>query len=188
MKKKEGIIRTSIIIGGITLFLIVLIILFLPKERRDLVSIVSISGALFSFAGVVIAIIQISRIESTTEVASRAATESRHDLQKVLSITEFAEIVSIVRKVKSFVRDDKYELAVERISDIKDFLDKVEFLGTQVIDANNLSRFKNKLDMNMDSLEKQYNKKGVLDKEGFMKDMEGLISLLNRVDNQMKQS
>lgn len=181
-------IKTIVIAGGIALVLIVLAVMLLPDEDRTLVNIVGISGAISSFAGVVIALIQIARIESSSDAASRAAIESKQDLKKVLAITEFTEVVSIIRKVKGFVRDDKYELAVERICDIKDFLDKVDFLGTREIDKNALTRFKNKLDMNMDSLEKQCNKKGSLDKEGFMQDMEGLISLLNRADNQLIQS
>lgn len=185
---KKSIIIPILIAAGIAVIIIALIIRFLPKYERDLVNIVGISGAIFSLSGVVIALIQLSRIENSSSAASRAALESRRDLQKVLSITELTEIVSIIRKVKGFVRDDRYELAVERISDIKDFLDKVEFIGVQDVDGNTLSRFKTKLDLNMDSLEKQYNNRGALDKEGFMKDMEGLISLLNRIDNQVLQS
>ena len=107
-------------------------------------------------------------------------------MKKVLSITEFAQIVSIIRKIKLFVRDGKYELAIERISDVKDFLDRLDFIGIPQAGEGKVARFKNKLDVNMNDLERMRIRPGYLDRESFMKDMEDLVTLLNQMDNQIK--
>lgn len=186
MKGKNDIVRSCLIAGGISSLVVVLLVLFIPSGQRTLVNIVGISGAVFSLAGVLIAVIQIAKIRSISDAASSAATEARNDLQKLLSITEFAQVVSIIRKVESFVRDDKYDMAIERIIDIKDFLDKVVFLKIPNVDGNAISRCKNKLDMNMYDLEQKHIRSSSLNKEAFIRDMEELISLLIRTDNQIK--
>lgn len=180
--------KSCLIAGTISCIVIAALFLLLPNEDRNTVNLVSIAGAVFSLAGVVIAVIQIAKVRNSSEAASAAAMEAKHDLQRVLSITEFAQIVAIIRKVKGFVRDDKFDLAIERISDIKDFLDRIHFLNSMNVESSSFSRFKNKLDMNMSDLERQLARSVSLDKETFMKDMEELISLLIQVDNTIKNS
>lgn len=140
--KQRSIIVTCLKAGGISIIIIVLLIVIIPKSDRSLVNILGILGTVFSFAGVIIAIIQIRKVHAVSEAAENAANEAKYDLKKVLTITEFAQVVALIRKVKQFVRDEKYELAIERISDIKDFLDKVEFLCSPQVDSSTLRRFK----------------------------------------------
>lgn len=186
MNSSSEIIKPCLIAGIITAFIVCILIFCIPLEQRTLVNIVSISGAFFSLAGVIIALIQLARIHKASDAASSAASEAKADLQKLLSITEFAQVVSIIRKVESFVRYDKYELAIERIIDIKDFLDRIAFLKVPNVDGNAISRCKNKLDLNMSELEQKRVKPTSLNKESFIKDMEELISLLIKADNNIK--
>ena len=140
--KQRSIIVTCLKAGGISIIIIVLLIVIIPKSDRSLVNILGILGSVFSLAGLMIAIIQIRKVHAVSEAAENAANEAKYDLKKVLTITEFAQVVALIRKVKQFVRDEKYELAIERISDIKDFLDKVEFLCSPQVDSSTLRRFK----------------------------------------------
>ena len=186
--KERSIIETCLKAVGISIIIIVLLIVIMPKNDRNLVNILGVLGTVFSIAGVIIAIIQIRKVQAVSEAAEKAANEAKYDLKKVLTITEFAQVVALIRKVQQFVRDDKYELAIERISDIKDFLDRVEFLCSPQVDSSTLHRFKIKLDVNMNEIEHVLDKTSSIDKGTFMNDMEGLISMLNKMDNHIKNS
>lgn len=105
---------------------------------------------------------------------------------RVLVISDIAKIVTTIRIIEEYINSEKYELAKLRLCDVKDFMMRVEFIGKIELDIEEFGRLKKRVEIDLNSIDKQISNKAKLDKIIFCQDMEEIASMLSRIENQLK--
>ena len=63
---------------------------------------------------------------------------------------------------------------------------RVEFIGKIELDIEEFGRLKKRVEIDLNSIDKQISNKAKLDKIIFCQDMEEIASMLSRIENQLK--
>ncbi len=114
--------KVSIIIILIGILITAILIVNLDTYEQSFINIVSIIGSVASVFGLIVAIIQIASIKKISEITSQAVQETKAKLVDKLSIADISKAEKLAREIQMFLRDEKYESAYLRLTDLKSSL------------------------------------------------------------------
>lgn len=185
MKKHIKIILGLIFIALLSLT-IWLYIKYTPDCQKNIFNFSTLIGGYISAYGLLVAILQIFSLQNLTKNTQIAVAETREKVEQILSISDFAKIVTTLRIIEEYINSEKYELAKLRLCDVKDFMMRIEFIGRIEFDKDEFGRLKKRVEIGLSNLDKQMSSKGKLDKIIFCQDMEEIATMLSRLENQLK--
>ena len=118
-------------------------------------------------------------LQNITKSTQSAVAQTREKVEQILSISDIAKIVTTIRIIEEYINSEKYELAKLRLCDVKDFMMRVEFIGKIELDIEEFGRLKKRVEIDLNSIDKQMSNKAKLDKIIFCQDMEEIASMLS---------
>lgn len=183
-------ILTKILLAVIFLALLVVIIWlyykYTSQEQQTIFNLATLLGFYVSIYGLVVTLWQIIALQNITKSTQSAVAQTREKIEQILSISDIAKIVTTIRLIEEYINSEKYELAKLRLCDVKDFMMRVEFIGKIELDIEEFGRLKKRVEIDLNSIDKQLSNKARLDKIIFCQDMEEIASMLSRIENQLK--
>lgn len=181
---------TKIVLGVIFFILLALICglyyRYVPLEQLTIFNLATLLGFYVSIYGLAVALWQIIALQNITISTQLAVKQTREKVEQILSISDLSKIVTIIRIIEEYINSDKFELAKLRLCDVKDFMMRVEFIGKIEFDVEEFGRLKKRVEIDLNSIDKQLSNKAKLDKIIFCQDMEEIASMLSRIENQLK--
>ena len=129
---------------------------YTSQEQQTIFNLATLLGFYVSIYGLAVALWQIMALQNITKSTQSAVAQTREKVEQILSISDMAKIVTTIRIIGEYINSEKYELAKKRVE----------------IDLN--------------SIDKQMSNKAKLDKIIFCQDMEEIASMLSRIENQLK--
>lgn len=181
---------TKILLGVIFFILLALICglyyQYIPQEQLTIFNLATLLGFYVSIYGLAVALWQIIALQNITISTQFAVKQTREKVEQILSISDIAKIVTTIRIIEEYINSEKYELAKLRLCDVKDFMMRVEFIGKIELDIEEFGRLKKRVEIDLNSIDKQISNKAKLDKIIFCQDMEEIASMLSRIENQLK--
>jgi hypothetical protein len=117
-KNSDSLTIWFIIIG----LVLTAIILFIEKDNRTLLNVLSISGTMASFFGLAIAFIQIIALKDISEVTQLTINNTKDKLKLGISITDVTEGIKLISEIENYLGNLKFEIARLRLTDLKEKL------------------------------------------------------------------
>ena len=161
---------------------------YIPQEQLTIFNLATLLGFYVSIYGLAVALWQIIALQNITISTQFAVKQTREKVEQILSISDLAKIVTIIRIIEEYINSEKYELAKLRLCDVKDFMMRVEFIGKIEFDKDDFGRLKKRVEIGLNNIDKQMSNRGRLDKIVFCQDMEEIASMLSRLENQLKSN
>ncbi len=87
---------------------------------------------------------------------------------------------------KENINNGKYELAMLRLCEVKDFMMRIKYVSNITYNEEELSRLINMTILHLNNLNKQINKIKDIDKIVFCRDLENIASVLINLEYQLK--
>lgn len=159
---------------------------YTSQEQQTIFNLATLLGFYVSIYGLAVALWQIMALQNITKSTQSAVAQTREKVEQILSISDIAKIVTSIRIIEEYINSEKYELAKLRLCDVKDFMMRVEFIGKIELDIEEFGRLKKRVEIDLNSIDKQISNKAKLDKIIFCQDMEEIASMLSRIENQLK--
>lgn len=137
-----------------------------PEAQKSLIDLAGLLGSYITLCGFAITLWQISVLKSASEATEAAIVDARNDIKRVSTVSEISKYLTIIRQIKEYVKEDKYDIAQLRLYELKDFLfameqeqglrvDKESIKAIRKNAQNQLTAVDNKLVNNMD-IKKDY--------------------------------
>jgi hypothetical protein len=175
--------------GSIAVAIFFILFFLLNPNERTLLNILAIVGFLLSALAIVIAYFQILSIK---QIALNTQDEIRENIRltnNILMISDLSSKVKIVDEIQGYLRDDKIDLCILRMKDLKVILNtiknlnyysaltnKKEFNAVFGIFNNDLAAFQSYM----------VNNKKKVNKEVILGNLEGLSTVLQSVEIKLK--
>jgi len=181
-------------IGAIIIFivgtLIMGIVFFsLPNEDQTVINVFTLFGTFFSLFGLAMAYIQIHSINKTSKLTKLAVEKSLLRINQVLSVSELSKANKIIQEIQSYLTNNKHELALLRMKDLKSILIQIKYNDDLTEYTNNSVYNQNITDMGSDinNLHDSIigNKKGV-NFSRLNQNLESLATILAEFENKLK--
>ena len=112
-------------VGGT--FIIVLIFINLESSQKTVANAFTLFGTYLSLYGILIAYLQIQSIKETSEKTKRAVEESSNRINQILSVSDLSKSNKVIQEIQYFLQNDKVELALLRMKDLKAILIQIKF-------------------------------------------------------------
>jgi len=109
----------TLIVGG-TFYLI-------PDKDQTVVNGFTLFGTFLSLFGLLFAYLQIQNIKTTSQQTKLAIENSMLRINQVLSISELSKAIKIIQEIQSFIIQEKHEIALMRMKDLKFILIQVKY-------------------------------------------------------------
>lgn len=151
---------------------------YTSQEQQTIFNLATLLGFYVSIYGLAVALWQIMALQNITKSTQSAVAQTREKVEQILSISDIAKIVTTIRIIEEYINSEKYELAKLRL--------RVEFIGKIELDIEEFGRLKKRVEIDLNSIDKQMSNKAKLDKIIFCQDMEEIASMLSRIENQLK--
>lgn len=165
-------------------------IYFLPSKERNYINYLSILGLILGILGLVISYLQILSIKEITLTIKKEVTESLNRNKSVLLISDISKKVSIITEIQSFIRNNKIEMCVLRMKDLKLLLSDLNTYK-QFSTLVNKKEFNNSyadFHIDLENFHKSLiNDKNKIDKEKINSNLEKLSTLLLDVEFKLKR-
>ena len=160
----------------------------LPERERSFINYLGIIGFVMSILGLLIAYIQIMSLKEMTKTIQQEVQLNLQRQKSVHLISDISGKVVIIGEIQSFIRQDKMELCILRMNDLKRLLidlkhnneftkvarkDFNEAIENHNIDLTNMNRF-------------LLNNKNKLNREDISKNLEVLSEILIGVETKLK--
>lgn len=137
-----------------------------PDDKKNFIDMAGLFSAYITVCGFSLTLWQISALKSTSEATENAIAETRNDIKRVSTVSDISKYLTIIRQIKEYVKEDKYDIAQLRLYELKDFLlamEQEKGLKVNLDDVrairknaqNQLTAVDNKLVNNMD-IKKDY--------------------------------
>ncbi|MGF7039113.1 hypothetical protein [Mucilaginibacter lappiensis] len=171
------------------IFICILLYLFLPKNDKTFINTLGIIGCILSLVGLVLAYIQILSIKQIAEDTKMKITENITLNNNILMLSDLARKAEIVGEIQGYLRDDKIEMCILRMRDLKVILNTIknqERYRSLVAKKEFRTIFEN---FNLDLTNFQTHKftaKGKIDKAIISTHLEDLSTLFLSVEVQLK--
>lgn len=88
---------------------------------------IGLLGTVVSFAGVVLALVQIQQtnkqivtVSATAEATQKAVVENRNEIKRFLSFSDMGHLIEIIKNTQNYIRKNDYGTAVLLMQEIKD--------------------------------------------------------------------
>jgi hypothetical protein len=104
-------------------------ILFYLLEDKDKTTVngFTLFGTYFSLYGLAIAYLQIQSINQTSRQTKIAVEKSLLRITQVLSVSDLSRANKTIQEIQSFIIQEKYEIALMRMKDLKGILIQVKY-------------------------------------------------------------
>ena len=112
------------IAGTVTIFII---FLRLDTTQKTVANAFTLFGTYFSLYGLFIAYLQIKNIKETSEETKIAVETSAMRVNQIISVSELSKSNKTIQEIQMFLQNDKHELALIRMKDLKSILIQVKF-------------------------------------------------------------
>lgn len=83
-------------------------------------------GFIITFAGFVIALMQIHKIKKTTDIINNEVVATQSKIQKVLAISDLSKSRESINTIYSYLQNGNYELAHSKIIEINDIIIEIK--------------------------------------------------------------
>lgn len=105
----------------IGLMIITVLFIFFEEEKK-VINYITYFGTYLSIFGLLITISQVVTLKDLTIETNKKIDEALDKTFKTLTVSKIAKSIQIIREIQGYLKDDKYEAAMIRISDLKNFL------------------------------------------------------------------
>ena len=112
------------IIGTI---IITSVFISLEVSQKTIANAFTLFGTYFSLYGILIAYLQIQSIRETSEKTKEAVEQSSSRINQILSVSDLSKSNKVIQEIQIFLQNDKLELALIRMKDLKSILIQVKF-------------------------------------------------------------
>lgn len=104
-----------------------IVFFYLPDDDKTIVNSFTLFGTFLSLFGLAIAYIQIQSINKTSEQTKLAIEKSLQRINQILSVSELSKATKTIQEVQSFILQNKHEIALMRMKDLKSILIQVKY-------------------------------------------------------------
>lgn len=118
MKKRDIILILVLFIA--TLFFVH--IFYIDKISDTFFKEISLAGTLASSIGLILVLIQISKLKTVAEGSELASKQTKDQLLSFLSAIDIGKATKIIHETKIYNRNNKYELSIVRMQELKEIL------------------------------------------------------------------
>lgn len=115
------IIITGLIIGS-------LILIFVSREKRDLLAYVAVFGTIASIVGLILAYIQIMSIRETSDQIKSEVDKTINRVDVIVSISDISKTKTLIEDIQTYLRSKNFYGAIIRMSDLKEALVSAKYL------------------------------------------------------------
>lgn len=186
MKKGTKIIVIALVFLILLGLIIKLYYKYTPNDLKNIFNISTLIGLYISLYGFFIAIYQIIAIKNTTEETQKAIKETRTKIDHLLSLADCTKSIATIRTIKENINNEKYELAMLRLCEIKDFMMRIKYVSNITYDESELNKLINMVILHLNNLNKQINNIKDIDKIVFCRDLENAATVLTNLEYQLK--
>lgn len=109
------IIITGLIIGS-------MILIFVAREKRDLLAYVSVFGTIASIVGLILAYIQILALKDTSDKIKKEVEKTISRFDTIVSVSDLSKTRALIEDIQTYLRSKNYYGAIIRLSDLKEAL------------------------------------------------------------------
>ncbi len=184
---KERNIGIIIILTGT--FIAAIFFWLMPDKERTILNGFTIIGTMLSIVGIGITYFQIKSVSRQGEETKIAINESLLRINQILSVADLSKSVKIIQEIQSFILNDKQELILIRMKDLKSILIQLKFNKELVEYTKNAIYNQNITDLgsNISNLQDLLmgNKKG-FNFSALNKNLEHLTTTLSEFENKLK--
>jgi hypothetical protein len=179
-------IRISIAISAV---LFLLFYFILPDSQRIFINILSISGFLISVLGITIAYFQILSIKDISNHTQQKVLENIRLNNNILMLSDLSRKVAMIDEIQVFLREDKIELCIIRMKDLKIILNSLrnqEYYSVLFSKKEFKAVFED-FNIDLDNFQRhQLNVKYKLDKAKIITNLEALSTVLLSLEIKLK--
>lgn len=181
--------KNILITSGFSFLIFIILVFCLERNQRNFLNILSILGTILSVMGILIAYFQILSIKKIAIETSIKVNENIALNNKIIMLSDLSRKAAMVDEIQGYLRDDKIELCILRMKDLKVILNS---LRNQDQYASLVSKkdFKNvfeNFNIDLDNFQSfQLNSKYKIDKTMISKNLEALSTLFLSVENKLK--
>lgn len=177
-------------VGLIFLVLLALIIwlyhIYTMGDQRTIFNLATLLGFYVSIYGLAVALWQIFALQNQAEQVQKTITETRTKIDHILSLSDCAKSIGTIRTIKENINNGKYELAMLRLCEVKDFMMRIKYVSNITYNEEELNKLINMTILHLNNLNKQINKIKDIDKIVFCRDLENIASVLINLEYQLK--
>jgi len=182
--------RNKVLLSLLISVILFLVLYFtLPKEDRTFLNVLAIVGFLLSVLGIVIAYIQILSIKEVTEQTRSAVIHNIKLNNNLLMISDLSRKVAMVDEIQGFIKEDKIELCILRMKDLKVILNAVRNQDSyqSIVSKKEFKVVFEDFNIDLDNFQKHHlNNRNKLDKVKILINLESLSSLLLSLEIKIK--
>lgn len=158
-------------------------------EQRNTINVIGVIGFVLSIVGLVVAIIQVESVKKVGKQTQKEVSDSLSLYSNILMISDLATKVSMVNEIQGYLKDNKIEMCIMRMKDLKIILnslknqDQYHALFTKKSFNEVFSTF----NIDLDNIQQHLlNERKKLDKSAIVTNMEALSTLLLSVEVKLK--
>ena len=158
--------------------------LYIPEHSQNIFNLASLIGSYITIWGFGITIYQIYKLKSISQATQTAVSEARDKWDFILLAERVSKYIVSTRLIKEYAGSNKYPLAREKLSDIKEFFIDLGY-ANNAIPEDMITKFKKlqrKVENDITSLEREDNFQIV----EFNKNMEEIATFLKHIENRIK--
>ena len=157
---------------------------YIPVYYHNIFNLVSLIGSYITIWGFGITIYQIYKLKSISQATQGAVSEARDKWDYILFAERVSKYIVSIRLIKEYAGSNKYPLAREKLSDIKEFFIDLGY-ANNAIPEEMITKFKKlqrKIENDITSLEREDNFQIV----EFNTNMEEIVTFLKHIENHIK--
>ena len=98
---------------------IVLSIFLTTLNDTDIINYVTIYGTYITICAFIITIMQIWRVRSISEETQISINKTTDRIKHILSVADFSKSIKTIEEIQDYIRNNRIELAILRLSEIK---------------------------------------------------------------------
>lgn len=123
--------KSSYILIALLSILITVALLVIAHKRNELnfINSIGLVGSVFSFAGILIAFIEIIYVRKISEESKLAIENAIDELFKSFSISDLSRNIKLITEIQNLVRSGKMEASLYKMQDLKSFLIQIDHVN-----------------------------------------------------------
>ena len=161
----------------------------LSDKEQTIINAFTLFGTFFSLFALVIAYIQIQSINKTSTLTKLAVEKSLLRINQILSVSELSKANKVIQEIQSYLIQQKYEIALLRMKDLKSILIQVKYNNDLTEYTNNRVYNQNITDIGSDISNLNdliIGKKKGMNFSRLNQNLENLATVLTEFENKLK--
>lgn len=149
---------------------------------------ISLIGSIASIVGLPIALYQIYKIKSNTQITNDAIVKTSKEILRTYSIVDIAKYCAIIKLIQNLLNSSKYEIAVYQMRELKEVM--IELKELRLLDIGNfkeeMSSHIISIGTDISNLQKQISANKNVKIEIIIDNLDKIARLLNEVQAKLK--